>query len=189
MTFYVVFFEAHIKITCLANFQKKTMLLLVLTWIQSSKKVKNAKTCQKLRFFQKFYFLPEVIKYFKLTENVEKKIFDPYPILPQGLNGNLGSKRKFFFNSMTIFFSFRVCLVTKTTIKMEDNILEFLISPFENGLCKQICSCRLKKNYFSIPNSHLDPRVRSDRKFFFNIFCQLEMFYHFWQKIKFLKKS
>ena len=40
---------------------------------------------------------------------------------------------------MTIFFSFQMCLVTKTRIKMEDNILEFFISPLENGLFKQIC--------------------------------------------------
>ena len=38
--------------------------------------------CQNLRFFQKkiskkFYFLSDVIKHFKLTENIEKKIFDP----------------------------------------------------------------------------------------------------------------
>ena len=86
MDSYVVFLEAHTKITSLAKFQNKSMLTLVLTGIQSSKK---AKKCENLphdknydffkKKFQKFFFLPEMIKYFKLTENIEKKIFGPYP--------------------------------------------------------------------------------------------------------------
>ena len=61
------------------------MLTLVLTGIQSSKK---AKKCENLphdknyEFFKKkfqiFNFFPEMIKYFKLTEKIEKKI-GPYP--------------------------------------------------------------------------------------------------------------
>ncbi len=50
---------------------------------KKGQKMQKPVQCQKLRFFQKkFYFLPEVIKHFKLTENIEKKIFDPYPTLP-----------------------------------------------------------------------------------------------------------
>ena len=40
---------------------------------------------------------------------------------------------------MTIFFSFRVCLVTKTRIKMVENTLDFFLSPLENGLFEHIC--------------------------------------------------
>ena len=86
MDSYVVFLEAHTKITSLAKFQNKSMFTLVLTGIQSSKKAKKAKTCPmtKITIFSKrnfkfFFFLPEMIKYFKLTENIEKKIFGPYP--------------------------------------------------------------------------------------------------------------
>jgi hypothetical protein len=54
---------------------------------KKGQKMQKPVQCQKLRFFQKkisqkFYFLPEMIKHFKLTENIEKKIFDPYPTLP-----------------------------------------------------------------------------------------------------------
>ena len=47
---------------------------------------------------------------------------------------------------MTIFLGFRVCRITKTRIKMGENILEFFISPLENGLFKQIC----EKFYFEL---------------------------------------
>ena len=40
---------------------------------------------------------------------------------------------------MNIFFSFRVCLVTKTRIKVVENTLKNFLSQLENGLFKQIC--------------------------------------------------
>ena len=57
--------------------------------------------------------------------------------------GNLSQKEDVYFLTRracrAIFFSFRVRQVTKKRIKMEDNILEFFISPLENELLKQIC--------------------------------------------------
>ena len=52
MTSYVVFLEVHTKIL------EKSMLLLVFTGIQISKKVKNAKTCpmSKITIFSKKNF-------------------------------------------------------------------------------------------------------------------------------------
>ena len=55
---------------------------------KKGQKMQKPVQCQKLRFFQKIcqnftknFFLPEVIKNIKLTENIEKKIIDPYPTL------------------------------------------------------------------------------------------------------------
>ena len=51
MDSYVVFLEAHTKITSLAKFKNKSMLTLVLTGIQSSKKAK--KCAQSSEFYMK----------------------------------------------------------------------------------------------------------------------------------------
>ena len=45
--------------------------------------------------------------------------------------GILGQKACLHYD---YFFSFRVWIVTKTRIKMVDNILELFLIPFENGI-------------------------------------------------------